>query len=324
MIPRFLLIGAIVAVLAAAPWWADRGTIRLLVEALTLLALAQLWNLLAGYAGLISVGQQAFVGLGGYLLFSLAMFAGVPVLWALPLVGMLCALIALPVGALAFRLTGPYFAIGTWVIAEVFRLGFAQVGSLGGGSGISLPVGLVREIADGRGAREALIYWLALGLAVGVTLSVWAALRARTGLMLGAVRDDAEAAAALGVRVLRVKFGVYVAVAGATGLVGALAFLQRLRITPEAAFSVTDWSVVVIFVVVIGGIGALEGPILGVVLFFALREVLSDLGSWYLVILGITSIAVMLVEPKGLWGLLTRHREVRLFPISAPLPRSLR
>jgi branched-chain amino acid transport system permease protein len=311
---RAALLGIVIIALFSGPYWADRGTMRLLIEAFYFLALAQLWNLLAGYSGLISVGQQAFVGLGGYMLFTLTMFAGLPVLVALPLAGVLTGIVAFPTAMIAFRLSGPYFAIGTWVIAEVFRLSFAQIGSLGGGSGISLPTNIVRDMADGRAARESLTYWIALAIMLAVVFGIWLLMRSRIGLGLGAIRDNEEAANSVGVRTSYLKFAVFVGTAAMTGVIGALIFLQKLRITPEAAFSVNDWSVLVIFFVVIGGIGTLEGPIFGCILFFVLREFLADLGSWYMIILGVISVTIMLLEPRGLWGLLTRKRGLTIFP----------
>ena len=182
-------------------------------------ALASLWNLLAGYNGLASVGQQAFVGLGGYLLFALAIFVGMPPLGAILLAGAVGAIVALPVGPLLFRLEGAYFAIGTWVLAEVFRLGFAQLGALGGGSGISLPVGIVTGIAAGRDAREMLIYWTGLALAVGALAFVILLLRSRMGLALTALRDSVVASESLGIDVWRTRLIVYVGVAGLTSMV---------------------------------------------------------------------------------------------------------
>lgn len=313
---RLGLLIVVVAILVSGPYWTSRGTMRLLIEVFYFLALAQLWNLLAGYSGLISVGQQAFVGLGGYAMFFLAMFAGVPILFALPLAGILTALIAWPTAFVAFRLSGPYFAIGTWVIAEVYKLVFAQIPALGGGSGISLPAGLVKAMASGRSARESLIYWIALAITLVVVLGIWVVMRSRFGLSLSALRDNEEAAVSVGVRTRSLKFVIYIATAGMTGLIGALIFVQKLRITPEAAFSVTDWSVLVIFIVVIGGIGTLEGPILGCILFFVLREYLADLGAWYMIILGTISVVIMLVEPRGLWGLILRWRNLTLFPVT--------
>jgi branched-chain amino acid transport system permease protein len=145
--------------LAAAPWWAERADLRLLAEIYAYVALASLWNLLAGYAGLVSVGQQAYVGLGAYILFALAMLGGVHPLAAIPLAGVAAAIIAVPVAALIFRLRGHYFAIGTWVVAEVFRLLAAQTAALDGGSGTSLPAAVVLSIASSRATREFVIYW---------------------------------------------------------------------------------------------------------------------------------------------------------------------
>ena len=116
------IVAVALVVLAAAPLWADRADLRLLAEIFAYVALASLWNLLAGYAGLVSVGQQAYVGLGGYLLFALATLMDVHPLLAIPLAGLAAAVVAVPTAALMFRLRGHYFAIGTWVVAEVFRM----------------------------------------------------------------------------------------------------------------------------------------------------------------------------------------------------------
>jgi len=307
---------AVLAALIAAPWWAGRADMRLLSEIFLYLSLACLWNLLAGYAGLVSVGQQAFVGFGGYMLFALAMFAGLSPLAAIPLAGILGALIAVPVALLIFRLRGAYFAIGTWVMAEVFRLSFAQVSALGGGSGTSLPVGIVRAMASSRSMREAITYWLALGMVALVLAVIYLILRSRSGLALTAIRDSEMASRSFGIDIWRHKFTVYVITAGLTATTGALIFLQKLRISPDAAFSVNDWTAFVIFIVVIGGIGTLEGPIIGVIVFFLLRETLADLGTGYLLILGVVAIVVMLKAPKGLWGLIKDRTGLELFPLS--------
>ena len=305
----------ILALLIAAPWWAGRADMRLMSEIFLYLSLASLWNLMAGYAGLVSVGQQAFVGFGGYLLFALTMFAGLHPLIAIVGAGLLGALIAIPVATLVFRLRGAYFAIGTWVVAEVFRLSFAQISSLGGGSGTSLPIGIIKSIASGRQAREWTSYWLALGIAVLVITAVFLFLRSRKGLALSAIRDNELAASSLGIDIWRTKFLVYVVTAGLTAMVGALIFLQKFRISPDAAFSVNDWTAFVIFIVVIGGIGSLEGPIIGTLVFFALRETMADLGTIYLIALGLVAIVVMLKAPQGLCGLIRTRWDLQLFPL---------
>lgn len=304
----------LLAGLIAAPWWADSATMHLIGEFAVYLALASLWNLLAGYAGLVSVGQQAFVGLGGYVLFAVALFLGINPLFAIPLAGLVAALVAVPVAALVFRLQGAYFAIGTWVVAEVFRLIAAQWTVMGGGSGTSLPVGVMKALG-GKAMREQLIYWSALALGAGCLAFVYLLLRSRIGLALTAIRDSEMASSSLGIRIGRVKYAVYIAVAGMTAMVGALIFLQKLRISPDAAFSVNDWTAFVIFIVVIGGIGTIEGPIIGTIVYFLLREFLADYGSIYLLFLGALAIAVMLVAPKGIWGYIAARYGISLFPV---------
>lgn len=309
-------------ILFAAPLWAGRADMRLLGELFLYLSLASLWNLMAGYAGLVSVGQQAYVGFGGYMLFALTMFGGLHPIAAIVVSGLLGALIAVPIAILIFRLRGAYFAIGTWVIAEVFRLSFAQVSALGGGSGSSLPVAIVRSIASSRDGREYISYWLALGSAVLVIASVYLLLRSRKGLALMAIRDNELAASSLGIDIFKTKFIVYVVTAGMTAMIGGLIFLQKLRISPDAAFNVNDWTAFVIFIVVIGGIGTIEGPIIGTLLFFALRETLADLGTIYLMVLGVVAIIIMLRAPRGIWGFIRSRYDLELFPLSFRVSRN--
>jgi branched-chain amino acid transport system permease protein len=309
----------LVLVLIAAPLWADRQGLRLLAEIYAYVALASAWNLLAGYAGLVSIGQQAYVGLGGYLLFALTMLAGVPPLWSIPLVGLIAAAVSIPVAALVFRLRGHYFAIGTWVVAEMFRLLASQVSVLGGGSGTSLPAGIVLSIAATRQEREFLVYWLALGLTVLVLALIVALLRSRYGLALTAIRDNEVAARSSGVSVARVKLVVYVTTAFCTAMVGAVIFLQKLRISPDGAFSTNDWTAFVIFITVIGGVGRIEGPIVGTAIFFLLRQLFADLGSLYLLMLGAVAIAIMLFAPRGVWGLVADRFGLQIFPLQRRL-----
>ena len=321
---------ALIALCVVLPAFASRSMIQDLFFILTMLTLAQLWNLIAGYGGMVSVGQQAFVGLGAY-----AMFAGV-ILWgwdpvpAILLAGVAALVLAIPMAFFAFRLQGAYFAIGTWVIAEVTRLMVAQWKTLGGGTGTSLPreatanIMGVQTIANLFGlrdaaARDVLAYWLALALAVGTMAAIYALLRSRNGLALAAVRDNDNAARSVGVDAARLKWLVFLAAAAMTGIVGALIYVQTARISPDAAFSVTNWTAYVIFIVVIGGIGRLEGPIVGVLVFWGLQTVFADYGAWYLLALGLLAISVMLFAPRGLWGLFADKTGLALFPVQRRL-----
>jgi branched-chain amino acid transport system permease protein len=306
-----LVVAAVVLLaLVTLPRWGDPSTMRILVEFIALLVLAQMWNLLAGYAGLVSIGQQAYVGLGGYALVVLADDLGVNPFAAVPLAGLVAAALALPTAALVFRFQGGYFAVGTWAIAEVYRLLIANTTALGRGSGRTLKA--VFPLA--RESREITTYLLALVIGVAALAAVYAFLRSRYGLGLMAIRDSEPGSEALGVDVFRTKLGVYLGVAFGTGMTGALIYLNLLRISPDAAFSI-NWTAYTIFIVVIGGIGSLEGPLIGTALFFVTRELLSDFGAWYMILLGALAVGVMLLYPRGLWGLVSDRWDVRFFPV---------
>jgi branched-chain amino acid transport system permease protein len=151
-------------------------------------------------------------------------------------------------------------------------------------------------------------------LGIAAVAAVYVLLRSRIGLALTAIRDNETASVSLGIRMARIKYAVYVVVAGLTGMVGTLIELQKVRMSPDAAFSVNDWTAFVIFIVVIGGIGTIEGPILGTLIYFLLREFLADLGSIYLMILGALAIGIMLLAPKGIWGFVKDRFGLSLFP----------
>jgi branched-chain amino acid transport system permease protein len=324
---------AIVAAFAA-PFFASRGLVQDLFFILTMLVLAESWNVLAGYAGLVSVGQQAFVGVGGYVMFACVLLAGLDPLLAILIAGAAATAFAALTGQFVFRLQGAYFAIGTWVVAEVARLTLAQWTVLGGGTGTSLPASATREMLGAamigrlfsfRAAQavDTLCYWLALILAVGTIGLIYRLLRSRQGLALAAVRDNQETARSVGVDARRVKTFVYLMAAFITGLTGALIYVQKARISPDAAFSVLDWTANVIFIVVIGGIGTIEGPIVGVFVFLILRNLLADYGSWYLLVVGMIGILVMLFARRGLWGLFAEHTGIQFFPIRRELVGAL-
>jgi branched-chain amino acid transport system permease protein len=318
--------GVLAVMLVLLPAFAGRDLVEEFIFVFYMLALAQCWNLLAGYAGLVSVGQQAFVGLGGYLLFAQTTLLGADPLLAIILAGVTSAIVALPTALIVFRLRGAYFAIGTWVVAEVYRLVFAQFKLLGGGTGMSLPPSITNEIAGIKtikslfgvrtpAARDIISYWVALALAVGTILLVYLILRSRRGLALGAIRDSEDAAESVGVDNERVKLGIYVIMAAVTGMIGALIYLQKARISPDAAFSVIDWTAYIIVIVVIGGIGTIEGPILGTIVFYLMQRYLASFGAWWLILLGALAIGVMLFTPKGLWGYFSERQGLVLFSI---------
>jgi branched-chain amino acid transport system permease protein len=305
-------VGALLllAGLIALPMTRDAGLMRMIVELIALLVLAQMWNLLAGFAGLISIGQQAYIGLGGYVLIVLADDLGIDPFLAVPLAGVVAVIVALPTAALVFRFRGGYFAVGTWAVAEVYRLLVANTGALGRGTGRTLKA--VFPLA--RETRELVTYFLALAVGVAALAAVYLYLRSRRGVALMAVRDSEPASESLGVDVFGTKLAVYLIAAFGTGMTGALIYLNLLRVSPDAAFSI-NWTAYTIFIVVIGGLGTVEGPIVGTLVFFLLREQLADYGAWYMIVLGSLAVAAMMRFPQGLWGLVAARWDLALFPV---------
>jgi branched-chain amino acid transport system permease protein len=297
-----------IALFAALPEWGDPGLMHTMVQLFALLALAQMWNLLAGYAGLISIGQQVYVGLGSYALFVFANNHEMDLWVSVALAGLAAFLLSFPIAAIAFRLRGGYFAIGTWVIAEAVFLLVVNEDSVGGGSGTTLTAVSQYDID----VRQRVTYWIALGVAVASILIVMLILRSRLGLALRATRDNETASGGLGVSVLQSKVIVYVVAALVTGLVGAVILLNDIRVQPDSAFSVAKWTAPIIFIVVIGGIGTVEGPILGTLIYYLLQENLADFEEWYLIILGAAAVGLMIVAPRGLWGSVAHRWNIRL------------
>ncbi|MFT3975203.1 MAG: branched-chain amino acid ABC transporter permease [Amaricoccus sp.] len=329
---RLVLLAAAL-LLAALPLIASRALVQDVFGVLCLLVLALNWNMLAGFAGLVSVGQQAFVGIGAYTMFAAVILLGLDPLAGLVLGGLAAAVLSVPIAFFAFRLHGAYFAIGTWAVADIARLSFGQWKALGGGTGTSLPRDATRDMLGVAPLREALgisaaaavdalTYWLALALVLALLVASWLFLRSRMGLGLQAVRDNPVAARAVGVDPTRLKALVFVLAAFGTGLCGGLLFIQIGRISPDAAFSLLDWTAFVIFVVVIGGIGTLPGPVVGVLVFYGLERLLSDYGTVYLIVLGLIGIAIMLFARRGLWGSFVERTGFDPAPLGHAAPHS--
>ena len=244
-----------------------------------------MWNLLAGYAGLVTVGQQGFVGVAAYTIFVLSEQHSVDPFIAIVLAGLLVAGLSIPVALFAFRLQGGYFAIGTWVIAEVFRLTTLRIESLGAGNVQSFTV---KNTFSGYSleSRRDLLYWAALALAVGATAIVVLILRSRRGLAMQAARDSAVGAECLGVNVRRTKLLMWGIAAAWTGFTGALIHLNSSTVTNQDAFSVLSWTALVVFIVVIGGVGSQTGPIIGVVIYWFITDRFEGSDTWRFIILG--------------------------------------
>ena len=307
-------IGALVVIgaLFAFPFYVGPGTTGIMVQGLIVLTLASMWNLLAGYAGLVSVGQQAFFGLGAYFVLIPALHGVTP--WAgLFIAAIGAGVCALPLWWLVARLRLGYFAIATWVLASVVMLVIEQFQSIGGGSGMALPglQGLDPAVLT------AYTYWAALTVAVLAIGGVYLLLRSRIGLMLTAIRDDERAARSSGVRVGLARLLVFVVAAAGCGAAGGILAIQQLQVVPATSggvFSV-QWTAEMAFAVIIGGIGTIEGPIVGTIVYMVLQQTLQSYNAWYLIVLGIVAIVIALFARRGLWGMLDERFNIRLFPV---------
>lgn len=295
--------------LVSMPYWASSGSIRMVVELCCFIAIAQMWNLLAGYAGLVSVGQHAFSGAAAYAMFVLASNFGINPFIAVGLALVVPALLAVPTYALLHRLEGPYFSIGTWVVAEVFRLTVTNMGYLNGGSGLSL-----RVMTDYSQHEREIGITILCAIMLLVTIGgSYLLLRSRYGLALTAMRDNPVAAKSQGVNVNQLRFLIYLASAIGMGLAGAIYFMSQLRITPPAAFD-PKWASIAIFIVMIGGLGSIEGVLIGAMIYFFADRFFGEYGAIYLVILGLLTLVMALFARTGLWGMINKVVDMPWFP----------
>jgi branched-chain amino acid transport system permease protein len=299
----------VVGVLAYFPYLVYSGTTAILVQGFIVLTLATMWNLMAGYAGLVSVGQQGFVGLGAYFVLIVALH-GVSPFAAVPVAAIGCGVAALPLWWLVSRLRSGYFAIATWVLASALMLFIEQFSALGSGTGLPLPgfTGMSPTLLT------AYTYWIGLAVTVAALATVYLLLRSRLGLVLTAIRDDEVAARSSGARVGLARALVFVVAGAGCGAAGAVLAVSQLQVQPSAVFNVS-WTAEMAFAVIIGGLGTIEGPIIGTAVYMVLQQTLASFNAWYLIILGLVAIVVVLFARRGLWGLVDSRLSFRLFPV---------
>jgi branched-chain amino acid transport system permease protein len=301
--------GVVALALASVPLIFDPDVVQKLTNLLILVILAAMWNALAGYGGLLSVGQQAFIGIGAYgtvFLAGLGMSPYVAMLLAMVLAGA----VSVPISFFALRLRAAQFAIGMWVIAEVISILVRLDKNLGAGTGISL----IQMNQYAPNFRQAYTFWMALGFAVLFLGALFFLLRSPLGASLQAIRDDEDAARSLGVKVASRKRLLFVLAGFGCGAAGVLVVANTLFIEPGSAFSV-QWSAYMIFMVLVGGLGTFEGPILGAILLFAVQTIFTQGGPLYLVGLGTTAAVFALLLPRGLWGAIEERLGLRLMPV---------
>lgn len=259
------------------------------------LAMTNMWNLLAGYSGLISLCPAAFVGLAGYTM-TVMTWLGLPYYAGILPGGIVAALFAMVISIPVFRLKGIYFAIGTLVVPEILRYVFLLWKPVGGpmdGKGRGYTVLGVAEVSQ----RE--VYWLAMAIGIGSILLMRSILRSKLGSGLAAIRDNDSTAASCGINVFNLKLYSFVIAAFVTGIAGTIFYIYQGFIEPTSAFSI-QWLITVMLATVIGGGGTEEGPVVGTVIVVFLYFLLATYAQISLIIQGIILVGIMLLAPRGL------------------------
>jgi branched-chain amino acid transport system permease protein len=309
--PAFSVIGTVIifGFFTAAPWILAASWVSVLSNFFILLIMATMWNLLAGYAGMVSIGQQGFVGLGAYATLYFAI-KGMNPFVAIPFAIIVCAILAYPITYLLFRLRGGYFAVATWVIADSAMLVILSIALLGGGTGKYLP-GLSNLSPSQLDHDTYLATWF---VAFAVVVATYFILRSRLGLVLSSMRDNETASRSSGAKVTSTRRLIYVIAAAGCGAAGAVLAISQPFIQPGNAFSL-NWAAEMLFVSMIGGLGTIEGPIIGCVIFFVLQQWLQNLGAWYLIIFGSVAVIIALWLPRGIWGAIREKTNFELLPV---------
>ena len=279
------------------------NAMRYLLQIFLYVALGQAWNLLSGFSGMTSLGQQLYVGLAGYTVAVVTSTWGGSPFLGLAAGALVSALAAVLLSRMLFRIRGMYFAIATWVAAEAMEKLFLNWKFTNQGSGMTIRI--VPYPTTGQ------IYLIALTVCCGAVALVYGVTRSRMGLGLMAMRDDVEAARVTGVNLSRIRLTVYVLAAMISALAGGVFFINKGVIYPDSGFSV-GWTVSAVFICIIGGTGTLTGPVAGAALYVLLREYLAHYPGWSNILLGLITLFVIFFMPDGIVGTLQKRARLAL------------
>jgi len=301
---------AIIAFFASLTLWGSNYYINIFTLFFIYMAMSQMWNLLAGYSGLVSLGQQIFIGIGGYTIAVMTEKFGQGLALSLVVAAAVCVAFAFVISFPIFKMQGIYFTIGTWIVAEALSVFFVNW------SFVNYAIGYNIRMAIGLGPDR--IYILAFVIGVGSVAFVYLLLRSRTGLALMSMRDNPGSAEVRGVNLYRTKLRIFLFTSGFTGLIGAVLYLNIVYIVPRAAFAI-DWTVCMVFIVIIGGMGTIEGPVIGAAVFIFIRQYLYNFPGISMIILGAVAVAIILLMPKGIMGTIHSRFGFELFSVRRSL-----
>ncbi len=303
-----ILLGAVTVVLAVLPVIGlPQLWLLYLFYFFVFLAAANMWNLLAGFSGLLALCPAAFVGLAGYTM-TILTWLDIPFYVGIIAGGALAALFAIIISPSVFRMKGIYFAIGTLILPEILRLVFLRWRPVGGelhGGGAGYMVKGVAQVS------RVDSYWLGLAIGVASIILVGIILRSKFGFGLAAIRDNDVSAASSGIDVFRLKLYSFIIGAFVMGVAGAIFYTYQGYIEPTSAFNI-NWLMTVLLATVMGGKGIEGGPLVGTIIVVILRFTLARFGEISLLIQGIILVVMMLAAPQGIVGLIRDLRKTAI------------
>lgn len=298
-LPALITVGVVVALLyiLAATGVFSSNMQRYLLKIFLYCTLGSMWNLMSGYTGMTSLGQQTFIGIAGYSLTVITFTYGMSYWVGFLVGGIVGAAVALLLSVVLFRMRGMYFAIATWVVAEALRTFFTSWNFVKQGAGMTV------KAKPYPGTTE--IYMIALTLCIIALVVIYILLKSKIGLGLTAMRDDADAASSVGVNLFKSKLLCFVICGFFTALAGGVFYLNKGSIYPSGGFGIS-WTVSIVFIVIIGGVGTMAGPIVGSVIYTVLEEMLASYPGYSNIILGVIAILVIIFLPDGIVGTLQK------------------
>ncbi len=298
-IPMLIVVAVLAVVLFLLPFiGVSSNLLRYLMKIFLYCTLGSMWNLMSGYTGMTSLGQQSFIGVAGYSLTVITATYGLSYWIGFLVGGAIGAVLALVLSLILFRMRGMYFAVATWVIAEALKTFFTSWKYVKQGGGMTVTARPYPTTDK--------IYLMALVLCIIALVVIYLLLKSKIGLGLTAMRDDADAASSVGVNIFKSKLLCFVVAGLFTALAGAVFYLNKGSIYPSGGFGIS-WTVSIVFIVIIGGIGTMSGPVVGSIVYVILEEQLAQLKpGWSDIVLGLIAILVILFMPDGIMGTLQK------------------
>lgn len=312
---KSLVVLAIIVVLALLPFYGSEYAISVGMLVFSYIALGQMWNLLAGYSGLVSLGQQAFIGIGAYTLAKVSTVYEQSIILSFFTAIGISVVFALVISFPIFKLSGVYFTIGTWIVSESLLVFFRNWSFVNFDAGYNITAAYSIPMST--------LYWVSFVLGIGSVIVVFAILRSKMGLALMAMRDNPSSAEVRGVRLYRTKLICFLIASVYTAVTGIVLYLNIAFVKPGATFGI-DWAVAMVFIVVIGGMGTIEGPIIGAAIYVILRQYLYNFPGLSMVILGAIAVAVIMLAPKGIMGALHGKFGFELFSVRRTVDKGVK